>query len=87
MTLSTTSNFIDPDTAYRLVVEAHRGLRDEDSALVVFEVATGRELHRVALSTSVGRILIGATGALLAYTEKVMVLCAKPVKLAWGCEQ
>ena len=34
MTLSTTSNFIDPDTAYRLMVEAHRGLRDEDSALL-----------------------------------------------------
>lgn len=32
MTLSTTSNFADPDTAYRLVVEAHRGLNDEDSA-------------------------------------------------------
>ncbi|MBR2118235.1 MAG: DUF2783 domain-containing protein [Pseudomonadota bacterium] len=31
MTLSTQSNFTDPDTAYRLVVEAHRGLRDEDS--------------------------------------------------------
>ncbi|MGL4265119.1 MAG: DUF2783 domain-containing protein [Afipia sp.] len=31
MTLSTTSNFADPDTAYRLVVEAHRGLSDEDS--------------------------------------------------------
>ena len=34
MTLSTASNFIDPDTAYRLMVEAHRGLRDEDSALL-----------------------------------------------------
>ena len=34
MSLSTTSNFVDPDTAYRLVVEAHRGLRDEDSALL-----------------------------------------------------
>lgn len=32
MTLSTTSNFSDPDTAYRLLVEAHRGLSDEDSA-------------------------------------------------------
>ena len=31
MTLSTTSNFSDPDTAYRLLVEAHRGLNDEDS--------------------------------------------------------
>lgn len=34
MTLSTTSNFSDPDTAYRLVVEAHRGLSNEDSALL-----------------------------------------------------
>ncbi|WP_019198101.1 DUF2783 domain-containing protein [Afipia birgiae] len=31
MTLSTQSNFSDPDTAYRLVVEAHRDLSDEDS--------------------------------------------------------
>ncbi len=34
MTLATQSNFSDPDTAYRLVVEAHRGLSDEDSALL-----------------------------------------------------
>lgn len=32
MNLSITSNFADPDTAYRLVVEAHRGLSGEDSA-------------------------------------------------------
>lgn len=32
MTLSTQSNFSDPDAAYRMVVEAHRGLSDEDSA-------------------------------------------------------
>lgn len=32
MILSTTSNFADPDAAYRLVVEAHRGLSDEGSA-------------------------------------------------------
>lgn len=32
MTLSTASNFTDPDSAYRLMVEAHRGLSDEDSA-------------------------------------------------------
>ena len=32
MTLSTQSNFADPDAAYRLVVEAHRGLSDGDSA-------------------------------------------------------
>ena len=32
MTLSTRSNFADPDSAYRMVVEAHRGLSGEDSA-------------------------------------------------------
>ena len=32
MTLSTTSNFKDPDSAYRAVVEAHRGLSDAQSA-------------------------------------------------------
>ena len=32
MGLSTQSNFADPDTAYRLIVEAHRGLGDEQSA-------------------------------------------------------
>ncbi|ACF03643.1 conserved hypothetical protein [Rhodopseudomonas palustris TIE-1] len=31
-TLSTSSNFADPDAAYRLIVEAHRGLSDEQSA-------------------------------------------------------
>ena len=34
MTLSTQSNFADPDAAYRMVVEAHRGLSDEHSALL-----------------------------------------------------
>lgn len=32
MPLSTTSNFADPDTAYRAIVEAHRGLSEEASA-------------------------------------------------------
>ena len=32
MALSTTSNFSDPDAAYRRVVEAHRGLSDAQSA-------------------------------------------------------
>jgi hypothetical protein len=31
-TLSTASNFGNPDAAYRMIVEAHRGLSDEDSA-------------------------------------------------------
>jgi hypothetical protein len=34
MTLSTRSNFADPDTAYRMLVEAHRGLSDEESAML-----------------------------------------------------
>ena len=31
-TLSTSSNFSDPDAAYRLIVEAHRSLNDSQSA-------------------------------------------------------
>ena len=31
MPLSTQSNFADPDSAYRLIVEAHRGLDDTQS--------------------------------------------------------
>ncbi len=32
VTLSTQSNFADPDGAYRMIVEAHRGLSDDASA-------------------------------------------------------
>ena len=32
MTLSTNSNFARPDDAFRMVVEAHRGLSDAQSA-------------------------------------------------------
>ncbi|WP_315838130.1 DUF2783 domain-containing protein [Bradyrhizobium prioriisuperbiae] len=32
MALSTSSNFAKPDDAFRLVVEAHRGLADDASA-------------------------------------------------------
>ncbi|UZE52020.1 DUF2783 domain-containing protein [Rhodopseudomonas sp. P2A-2r] len=32
MQLSTQSNFADPDAAYRLVVDAHRGIADAQSA-------------------------------------------------------
>ncbi|MDB5654866.1 MAG: topoisomerase [Tardiphaga sp.] len=32
MLLSTQSNFTDPDSAYRLIVEAHRGLDEAQSA-------------------------------------------------------
>jgi hypothetical protein len=34
MPLSTTSNFASPDDAFRLVVEAHHGLDDEQSAVL-----------------------------------------------------
>lgn len=34
MPLSTQSNFQNPDAAYRRIVEAHRGLSDEQSAAV-----------------------------------------------------
>jgi hypothetical protein len=37
MPLSTASNFAKPDDAFRMVVEAHRGLSDETSA--VFDAA------------------------------------------------
>jgi hypothetical protein len=30
--LSTSSNFSNPDAAYRMIIEAHRGLSDEASA-------------------------------------------------------
>ena len=32
--LSTRSNFTDPDAAYRLIVDAHRGLSEAESAAV-----------------------------------------------------
>jgi hypothetical protein len=32
MTLATESRFPDPDLAYRALIEAHRGLTDEESA-------------------------------------------------------
>ncbi len=34
MMLSTASNFADPDTAFRRIVEAHRGLNDDDSIML-----------------------------------------------------
>lgn len=34
MTLSMRSNFPDPDAAYRLLVETHRGLSEAQSALL-----------------------------------------------------
>jgi hypothetical protein len=34
MPLSVQSNFADPDAAYRRIVEAHRGLGDDQSALL-----------------------------------------------------
>ena len=34
MALSTSSNFAKPDDAFRAIVEAHRGLSDEQSAVL-----------------------------------------------------
>lgn len=34
MTLATESRFPDPDMAYRALIEAHRGLSDEESAML-----------------------------------------------------
>ena len=34
MTLHTDSRFPDPDLAYRALIEAHRGLTDEESAVL-----------------------------------------------------
>jgi hypothetical protein len=31
-TLAKSNRFTDPDAAYRLIIEAHRGLSDQDSA-------------------------------------------------------
>lgn len=56
MSLSTTSNFADPDTAYRALVEAHRGLDDEQSA---------------ALDTSLVLILANHIGDLTVLQEAI----------------
>ncbi|HEY8381105.1 MAG TPA: DUF2783 domain-containing protein [Microvirga sp.] len=34
MSLATESRFPDPDMAYRALIEAHRGLSDEESAML-----------------------------------------------------
>ena len=58
MPLITEPNLADPDAAYRLIVEAHRGLTDEqgaalDAALVLIlanhigDAAVLRDAHRV----------------------------------------
>lgn len=68
MTLSTQSNFADPDAAYRLVVEAHRGLSDQDSAsldtalvLILANHIGDAEVLREAISLA-KRQLGGETG-------------------------
>jgi hypothetical protein len=70
-TLSTSSNFGNPDAAYRMIVEAHRGLSDEDSAaldaalvlllanhigdLVVLKEALKQAAQTLSSKTSAGR--------------------------------
>lgn len=64
--LSTRSNFADPDAAYRLIVEAHRGLPDEQSAaldaamvLILANHIGNAELLREALALAKRRVVEG----------------------------
>jgi predicted metal-dependent hydrolase len=58
MSLSTESRFPDPDIAYRTLIEAHRGLSDEDSA---------------ALNTRLVLLLANHIGDLAVLTEAVQL--------------
>ena len=66
MGLSTRSNFADPDAAYRLIVEAHRGLSDAESAdldaalvLVLANHIGDIDVLREAISLAKRRMLEG----------------------------
>jgi len=65
MTLSTQSNFPDPDAAYRLIVEAHRGLDDEasaalDAALVLILANHIGDLDLLREAVAVAKRAVGA---------------------------
>jgi hypothetical protein len=66
MTLSTRTNFADPDAAYRLIVEAHRGISDEQSAsldaalvLILANHVGDLEVLREAVALAKRRLLDG----------------------------
>jgi uncharacterized protein DUF2783 len=67
MPLSTQSNFSDPDAAYRLIVEAHRGLSDPQSAdldaalvLVLANHIGDLEVLREAIELAKRRLMDGS---------------------------
>ncbi len=64
MALSTRSNFSDPDAAYRLIVEAHRGVSDAQSAdldaalvLILANHISDLEVLREAIALAQRRML------------------------------
>lgn len=66
MALSTQSNFADPDVAYRLIVEAHRGISDAQSAdldaalvLILANHIGDLEVLREAIALAQRRMLAG----------------------------
>jgi hypothetical protein len=64
MTLSTASNFADPDAAFRLLVEAHRGLDAEagaalDAALVLILANHIGDAEVLAAAIAAARAAIG----------------------------
>lgn len=65
MALSTQSNFPDPDAAYRMIVEAHRGLDDEasaalDAALVLILANHIGDLGLLAEAVALAQRAVGA---------------------------
>lgn len=64
MALSTSSNFAKPDDAFRALVEAHRGLSDEQSAdfdvalvLILANHIGDIEVLREAITLAKGRMI------------------------------
>jgi hypothetical protein len=65
MTLDTSSRFRDPDAAYRLIVEAHRGLSDDesrrlDAALILILANQLGDLSALAEALDLARKTISA---------------------------
>ncbi|MDF3813424.1 MULTISPECIES: DUF2783 domain-containing protein [Rhodopseudomonas] len=69
MALSTQSNFADPDAAYRLIVEAHRGISDEQSAALDAALV-------LVLANHIGDL--GVLGEALALAKKSVNAAPKP---------
>jgi hypothetical protein len=67
MTLETNSRFPDPDLAYRALIEAHRGLSDDESAV---------------LNTRLVLILANQIGDLDVLTEAIALAKREPLERA-----